>query len=365
MRRQTVANGRWLCNRRADRYGCRSKSLMGAEGSVRVKFAPPASQRRRRYEISRPARTCTDYSHYHIIWDRLCHRRILYRTPLRALCRSAKRFRLYPFRSSARLCRTPLCPVVFSSRLSCRASSISRTTCRDSPRVEDDRLDRCQGVGDDERCRMGRAVTSRVADAAGFQPCGAAFVWGARAEMTLLALVYVGKFGSRLPYENDWDVILVLTGSEPLALAYLWAKLRPSRAFGSAGASPSQKVWNSPGRLMYQNGHSSGIRGGRRADVRMRVSAGGEGRGAGSEDGPAPVQQAVDVTRRRGDYNPVIPTCGWAHCRPERSPTYAREGPGATDRIARITRPTPAVPSNPVPAGWRRACRGTNRAGSP
>jgi len=40
--------------------------------------------------------------------------------------------------------------------------------------------------------------------------------------MLVLALVYVGTFGSRLPYYDDWDVVPVLTGAEPLTLAYLW-----------------------------------------------------------------------------------------------------------------------------------------------
>ncbi|QJW93698.1 hypothetical protein [Frigoriglobus tundricola] len=58
--------------------------------------------------------------------------------------------------------------------------------------------------------------------AAGLQPGVATFVWGAWAVMLVLTLVYVGKFGSRLPYYDDWDVVPVLTGAEPLTLAYLW-----------------------------------------------------------------------------------------------------------------------------------------------
>src|SRR5438874_5267996 len=56
----------------------------------------------------------------------------------------------------------------------------------------------------------------------GAMPGAAGFVWAVWAAMLLLALVYVGKFSSRLPFFDDWALVPVLTGTQPLTLAYLW-----------------------------------------------------------------------------------------------------------------------------------------------
>ena len=56
-------------------------------------------------------------------------------------------------------------------------------------------------------------------------PGGTLFVWAAWAGMLLLALFYVVKFGSRLPFFDDWGLVPVMTGAEPLTLDYLWAPL--------------------------------------------------------------------------------------------------------------------------------------------
>jgi hypothetical protein len=40
--------------------------------------------------------------------------------------------------------------------------------------------------------------------------------------MLLLALLYVGKFGSRVPFFDDWALVPGLIGAQPLSPAYLW-----------------------------------------------------------------------------------------------------------------------------------------------
>src|SRR5437016_708374 len=63
----------------------------------------------------------------------------------------------------------------------------------------------------------------------GPMPGAAPFVWGAWAALLLLALFYVGKFGSRLPYYDDWTLVPLLTGAEPLTPAALWAQYNEHR----------------------------------------------------------------------------------------------------------------------------------------
>ncbi|MDB5306135.1 MAG: hypothetical protein JWO38_337 [Gemmataceae bacterium] len=60
-------------------------------------------------------------------------------------------------------------------------------------------------------------------------PGAAGFVWTVWAAMLLLALVYVGKFSSRVPFFDDWTLVPVLTGAEPLTPAYLWAPFNEHR----------------------------------------------------------------------------------------------------------------------------------------
>jgi hypothetical protein len=52
----------------------------------------------------------------------------------------------------------------------------------------------------------------------------ALFVWAAWALMMLAALWFVGRFGGRVPYYDDWSDVPVLCGQEPLTGAYLWAQ---------------------------------------------------------------------------------------------------------------------------------------------
>jgi hypothetical protein len=60
-------------------------------------------------------------------------------------------------------------------------------------------------------------------------PGAAPFVWGVWAAMLLLALFYVAKFGSRLPFYDDWLLVPTLTGAEPLTVAYLWEPVNEHR----------------------------------------------------------------------------------------------------------------------------------------
>jgi hypothetical protein len=60
-------------------------------------------------------------------------------------------------------------------------------------------------------------------------PGAVPFVWGAWAALLLLALFYVGKFGSRLPFYDDWTLVPLLTGAEPLTPAALWAQYNEHR----------------------------------------------------------------------------------------------------------------------------------------
>jgi hypothetical protein len=60
-------------------------------------------------------------------------------------------------------------------------------------------------------------------------PGAAPFVWGVWAALLLLALFYVSKFGSRLPYYDDWALVPLLTGAEPLTPTALWAQYNEHR----------------------------------------------------------------------------------------------------------------------------------------
>src|SRR5437868_1740416 len=60
-------------------------------------------------------------------------------------------------------------------------------------------------------------------------PGAAVFVWGVWAALLLLALFYVAKFGSRLPFYDDWLLVPTLTGAEPLTPAYLWEPVNEHR----------------------------------------------------------------------------------------------------------------------------------------
>jgi hypothetical protein len=48
-------------------------------------------------------------------------------------------------------------------------------------------------------------------------------VWSVWAAMTLAALVFVARFGSNVPFWDEWAMVDVLTGSQPVNLQWLWS----------------------------------------------------------------------------------------------------------------------------------------------
>jgi hypothetical protein len=52
----------------------------------------------------------------------------------------------------------------------------------------------------------------------------AAFVWLFWAGMLASAVTYVGLYGSREPYMDDWGVVPALTGTQPITLSWLWSQ---------------------------------------------------------------------------------------------------------------------------------------------
>ena len=56
--------------------------------------------------------------------------------------------------------------------------------------------------------------------------CGANwFVWGVWGAMLLAALAFVWKFGSNVPYWDEWgEMVPILTGEQPVNAAWLWSE---------------------------------------------------------------------------------------------------------------------------------------------
>ncbi len=52
----------------------------------------------------------------------------------------------------------------------------------------------------------------------------ALFVWGLWAAMTAALLGYVGSFARDVPWWDDWDLVPVLSGREPVTAAWLWER---------------------------------------------------------------------------------------------------------------------------------------------
>src|SRR5262249_34675923 len=51
----------------------------------------------------------------------------------------------------------------------------------------------------------------------------AVFVWLIWAVCTLIPVYLTTVYGPRLPYSDDWNLVPLITGHEPLSLAWLWA----------------------------------------------------------------------------------------------------------------------------------------------
>jgi hypothetical protein len=48
------------------------------------------------------------------------------------------------------------------------------------------------------------------------------FVWGVWTSMLLATLAFVGKYGSNVPFWDDWEMIPALTGEQPITARWLW-----------------------------------------------------------------------------------------------------------------------------------------------
>lgn len=48
-------------------------------------------------------------------------------------------------------------------------------------------------------------------------------VWGTWALMLLAALAFVGKYGSNVPHSDDWFLVPVLSGEQPVTAGWVWA----------------------------------------------------------------------------------------------------------------------------------------------
>jgi hypothetical protein len=56
-----------------------------------------------------------------------------------------------------------------------------------------------------------------------------ALVWGVWALMMLGGLIYVFRYASQVPYMDDWNWVPVLTGEQPVTLAWLWEQVDDHR----------------------------------------------------------------------------------------------------------------------------------------
>ena len=55
--------------------------------------------------------------------------------------------------------------------------------------------------------------------------CGASwFVWAVWGAMLLAALAFVWKFGSNVPYWDEWEMVPILAGEQPVDAAWLWSE---------------------------------------------------------------------------------------------------------------------------------------------
>jgi hypothetical protein len=48
-------------------------------------------------------------------------------------------------------------------------------------------------------------------------------VWGIWAVMTIAALAFVWRFGSDVPFWDEWNIVNALTGAQPITIKWLWA----------------------------------------------------------------------------------------------------------------------------------------------
>lgn len=71
----------------------------------------------------------------------------------------------------------------------------------------------------------GRSQPTRAGTGADAGLGPALFVWGVWGLMTLAGLAFVHRYGSNVPFQDEYDAVVpVLTGNQPFTLQYLWAQ---------------------------------------------------------------------------------------------------------------------------------------------
>src|SRR3954464_1696553 len=63
------------------------------------------------------------------------------------------------------------------------------------------------------------------------EPGARVFVWGTWAFLLLFALSIVATYGATVPFWDDYTLVPVLTGDEPLTVSWLWSQHFEHRVF--------------------------------------------------------------------------------------------------------------------------------------
>src|SRR5262245_49158010 len=63
------------------------------------------------------------------------------------------------------------------------------------------------------------------------EPGARVFVWGTWVSLLLFALGFVATYGATVPFWDDYTLVPVLTGDEPLTLSWLWSQHFEHRLF--------------------------------------------------------------------------------------------------------------------------------------
>src|SRR4051812_10039662 len=69
----------------------------------------------------------------------------------------------------------------------------------------------------------------RASAALGGAGPAAAFVWGVWAVLVVEALAFVRHYGSKVPFWDDWGLVLARTGDRPVTASWLWEQVAEYR----------------------------------------------------------------------------------------------------------------------------------------
>ena len=69
--------------------------------------------------------------------------------------------------------------------------------------------------------------TNRISDPCNW--CSAVFVWGVWSLLLVIALGFVGRYGSPIPFWDDWGFVPYLTGEAPVTASWLWSQVNEHR----------------------------------------------------------------------------------------------------------------------------------------